>query len=321
MYEACFNNKFTNALVFYIFLLLLLLVSPFLFFWELIHTVRSCFRCSENMSGKVVLITGASSGLGELMAYEYAKRGAYLAIIAIKEPESRLEQVADRARELGSPDVLYMFADVSKVDECRMFVDNTVKHFGHLDHLVCNAGIGPMYSIRHEVTKFVPVMDINFWGSVYPTHFAIPHLMKTKGKIIVNASSAGVLHPPKGGFYNASKAALISYYESLRFEVSPTITITILTLGFIQTNFITAEYSTKGFGSRLRKDVKDVLPTMGAEPCTKAIVDGVCKGATSITEPRFMKALFLIKFLFPQLHSFYLNVGVRSKNRRLKRDE
>ncbi|XP_035830380.1 11-beta-hydroxysteroid dehydrogenase 1A isoform X2 [Helianthus annuus] len=82
------------------------------------------------MSGKVVLITGASSGLGELIAYEYAKLGAYLAIIARNKPESRLEQVAHRARELGSPDVLFVFADVSKVDECRMFVDETVKHFG-----------------------------------------------------------------------------------------------------------------------------------------------------------------------------------------------
>ncbi|XP_076914499.1 11-beta-hydroxysteroid dehydrogenase 1A-like [Bidens hawaiensis] len=158
MYEACFNNKFTNALVFYIFLLLLLLASPFLFFWELIDTVRSCFRCNENLYGKVVLITGASTGLGELMAYEYAKRGAYLALIAIKEPMSRLEQVADRARVLGSPGVLFVFADVSKVDECRMFVDDTVKHFGRLDHLVCNAGIGPLYSINHDVTKFEPVM-------------------------------------------------------------------------------------------------------------------------------------------------------------------
>ncbi|KAJ0666644.1 putative 11-beta-hydroxysteroid dehydrogenase [Helianthus annuus] len=126
MYEACFNYKFINALVFYIFLLFLLLVSPLLFFWELIHTVRSCFRCSENMSGKVVLITGAV-----LMAYEYAKRRAHLAIIAIKEPDSRLDQVADRAPALGSPDVLSVFADVSKFDECRMFVDDTVKHFGH----------------------------------------------------------------------------------------------------------------------------------------------------------------------------------------------
>ncbi|KAL8267126.1 hypothetical protein R6Q59_004470 [Mikania micrantha] len=315
MYEAYFNNKFTNALVFYIFLLLLILVSPFLFFWELITTLRSCFRCHENMSGKVVLITGASSGLGELMAYEYAKRGAFLAIIAIKEPESQLKQVADKAREHGSPDVLFMFADVSKVDECRMFVDDTIKHFGRLDHLVCNAGIAPLYSINHDVTKFVPVMDINFWGSIYPTQFAIPHLMKTNGKIIVNASAAGMLHPPKGGFYNASKAALISFYETLRFEVSPTITITILTLGFIQTNLITAEYSTKGVGARLRKDFGDILPTMGAEKCVKAIVDGVCKGATSITEPRFIKALFLIKFMFPQLLSLCFNMFFPSKDR------
>ncbi|KAJ0428123.1 putative 11-beta-hydroxysteroid dehydrogenase [Helianthus annuus] len=152
------------------FLSFLLLVSPLLFFWELIHTVRSCFRCSKNMSGKVVLITGAV-----LMAYEYAKRSAYLAIIAIKEPDSLLEQVADRARARGSPDVLSVFADVSKFDECRVFVDDTVKHFGH-----CRT---------------------NFWGSVYPTHCVIPHLMKTKGKIVVNASSAGVLHPPNGGLF------------------------------------------------------------------------------------------------------------------------
>ncbi|KAL8254282.1 hypothetical protein R6Q59_032503 [Mikania micrantha] len=215
MYESYFSNKFTNGLVFYVFLLLLLLVSPFLFAWELVNAIRSCLQTKENMSGKVVLITGASSGLGELMAYEYAKLGAYLAIIARQKPESQLEQVAVRARELGSPDVLFMFADVSKVDECRMFVDNTVQHFGRLDHLVCNAGISPLYSINNDVTKFEPVMDINFWGSVYPTHFAIPHLMKSKGKIIVNASSAGVLNPPRGGFYNASKAALISFYESL----------------------------------------------------------------------------------------------------------
>ncbi|KAJ0737605.1 putative 11-beta-hydroxysteroid dehydrogenase [Helianthus annuus] len=320
MYEACFNNRFTNTLVLYIFLLVLLLVSPFLFAWELVNSIRSCFRSKENMSGKVVLITGASSGLGELMAYEYAKLGAYLVIIATKKPESRLEFVANKARELGSPDVLFIFADVSKVDDCRMFVEDTIKHFGRLDHLVCNAGIGPLYSINNDATKFTPVMDINFWGSVYPTHFAIPHLMKTNGKIVVNASCAGVLNPPRGGFYNASKAALISFYESLRFEVSPTITITILTLGYIQTNFITAKYSSNGIGVRLRKDMRDVVPTMDAEPCVKVVVDGIRKGATFITEPRFNKALFLIQFLFPQLHQFYFNMYFPSKNRKLKRD-
>ncbi|KAF5754163.1 putative 11-beta-hydroxysteroid dehydrogenase [Helianthus annuus] len=305
MYEACFNNSFTNELVYYVLLLLLLLISPFLFVWELIVAVRSSFRRSENMSGKVVLITGASSGLGELMAYEYAKRGANLSIIAIEEPESRLEQVAHTARELGSPDVLFLFADVSKVDECRMFVEETVKHFGQLDHLVCNAGIGPLYSIDIDVTKFVPSMDINFWGSVYPTHFAIPYLRKTKGKIIVNASAAGLLNPPKLGIYSASKAALISFYESLRYEVSPTVTIAIVKLGFIKTNFISAKHSNNTTGVRLRRDIDTEIPAMGADACAKAIVYGVCKGETSITQPRFIKAIFLMKFLFPELYRLY----------------
>ncbi|MFS7943986.1 putative 11-beta-hydroxysteroid dehydrogenase [Helianthus anomalus] len=114
MYEACFNNRFTNTLVLYIFLLVLLLVSPFIFAWELVNPIRSCFRSKENMSGKVVLITGASSGLGE----------------------SQLEFVANKARELGSPDVLFIFADVSKVDECRMFVEDTIKYFGRCGYWV-----------------------------------------------------------------------------------------------------------------------------------------------------------------------------------------
>ncbi|KAJ0446429.1 putative 11-beta-hydroxysteroid dehydrogenase [Helianthus annuus] len=308
MYEAFFNNNFTNALVYYVFLLLLLLISPLLFLCELIITVRSSFQGDENMSKKVVLITGASSGIGELMAYEYAKRGACLAIIAIKEPESRLEQVANTAREHGSPDVLFLFADVSKINECRMFVEETVKHFGQLDHLVCNAGIGPIYSIDIDVSKFEPVMDINFWGSIYPTHFAIPHLVKSNGKIIVNASGSGVLNIPKGGVYNASKAALISFYESLRHEVSPTVTIAIVTLGFIRTNIITAKYSTSTAGVHLRRDLGDVYPTMSPDACAKAIVAGACKGATSITQPRFIKALFLIKYLFPESHHIYSNI-------------
>ncbi|XP_071695625.1 11-beta-hydroxysteroid dehydrogenase-like 4A [Rutidosis leptorrhynchoides] len=307
MYETYLNNNFIDALAYYILVLLIILTSPCLFIWELITTIRSCFKPNENVSEKVVLITGASKGIGEFMAYEYAKRGACLSLVSIKEPDSRLEQVADRARELGSPDVIFMFADVSSVEECRMFVDDTVKHFGRLDHLVCNAGVAYLYSTEIDVTKFEPVMDINFWGSVYPTHFAIPHLMETNGKIIVNASVAGVVHPPRGGFYNASKAALIAFYEALRFEVSPTITITILTLGFINTDIITAKYSTHGAGVHLRKDIRAMFPSMEAEPCTKAILDGVCKGATAITEPRFMKATFLINCLFPGLRSYYFN--------------
>ncbi|KAI7735524.1 hypothetical protein M8C21_017882 [Ambrosia artemisiifolia] len=100
----------------------------------------SCYFCFSfhlfflfgNSSTPSVHVFGASSGLGE-MAYEYAKLGAYLVIIATKKPDSRLELVANNARELGSPDVLFIFADVSKVDECRTFVDETIKRFGRCE--------------------------------------------------------------------------------------------------------------------------------------------------------------------------------------------
>ncbi|MFS8030769.1 hypothetical protein Hanom_Chr17g01537981 [Helianthus anomalus] len=163
----------------------LLLVSPLLFFWELIHTVRSCFRCSKNMSGKV------------LMAYEYAKRSAYLAIIAIKEPDCQLEQVADRARALDSLDGLSVFADVSK-----------------------------------------------------------------SRRIVVNASSAGVLHPPNGGFYTVTLPIHLAYFSVM----------SLLSYSLYLTQLANKKM--------MICDFKDVVPTMEAEPCAKAIVDGVCKGAT-----------------------------------------
>ncbi|GJW42849.1 11-beta-hydroxysteroid dehydrogenase-like protein 4A [Tanacetum coccineum] len=179
-------------------------------------------------------------------------------------------------------------------------------------------GIGSTYSTNTDITKFEPVMDINFWGSVYPTHFAVPYLKSSHGKIIVNASSAGLFHPPNGGFYNASKAALISFYESLRYEVFPSVTITILTLGFIQTNFITAKNLANSVGLNLRKGggwswrnsshllcssnkIKYSSSHLGPDPTkdfdtTKpdtnfVLTSGAIRG--TLTQPRFSKKLIM----------------------------
>ncbi|KAI3713907.1 hypothetical protein L1987_72494 [Smallanthus sonchifolius] len=125
--------------------------------------------------------------------------------------------------------------------------------------------------------------------------------MKTNGKIIVNSSSSGVLSVLKAAS-TASKAALISFYESLRHEVSPRVAVTIVTLGFVETDIITSKYSTNSVGVSLRRDIGDVYPTMGADACAKAIVDGVCEGATSITQPRFIKALYF-NIYFTSMHA------------------
>nr|XP_009778660.1 PREDICTED: 11-beta-hydroxysteroid dehydrogenase 1B-like isoform X2 [Nicotiana sylvestris]XP_016503681.1 PREDICTED: 11-beta-hydroxysteroid dehydrogenase 1B-like isoform X2 [Nicotiana tabacum] len=201
---------------------------------------------SENMKGKVVLITGASSGIGEELAYEYARRGSSIVIVARR--EEQLRKVAEKARSLGSPDVLSIRADVSNVDDCKRLVDQTVNHFGRLDHLVNNAGISSVCSINDvtDITKYTSVMDINFWGSVYPTYFAIPHLKKTRGKVFVNSSSVAILHPPSLSFYTASKAALIGFYETMRLELAPEISITIATLGFTDSEIIRGKHLKDG---------------------------------------------------------------------------
>ncbi|GJV73971.1 reverse transcriptase domain-containing protein [Tanacetum coccineum] len=212
-------------------------------------------RNGAKLSRRYIMVLETPSGYSETFCPIESFQFTWLStkgLVAIEEPDSRLQHVAERARELGSPDVLFVFADVSKVDECRKFVDDTIEHFGRLDHIVCNAGIGPVYSINIDVTKYTSVM--------------------------------------------ASKAALISFYESLRFEVSPKITITILTLGFIQTNIITAKYSTAGVGVQIKKDMGSLYPTMGAEPCAKAIVDGILTDMQSSYERNVRNPLALNGF-------------------------
>uniref|UniRef100_A0A7N2LTF9 Uncharacterized protein n=1 Tax=Quercus lobata TaxID=97700 RepID=A0A7N2LTF9_QUELO len=131
-------HKFLNIVLLPITLtVLLLFMPPFLFLKFLWSFKRSIYR--ENVADKVILITGASSGIGEYVAYEYAKRGALLALVARR--EDRLQAVADRSRKLGSPEVVVVRADVSKVEECKQFVDEIVNYFGRLDHLVNNAGV------------------------------------------------------------------------------------------------------------------------------------------------------------------------------------
>ncbi|KAL5174197.1 11-beta-hydroxysteroid dehydrogenase 1B [Glycine soja] len=212
--------------------LLLLMLPPYLLFKILRFIVRSIF--SENVAGKVILITGASSGIGEHLAYEYGRRGARLALVARR--ENRLKEVASIAKLFGSPEVIIIPADVSSSQDCKRFVDSTINHFGQLDHLVNNAGVSApgLFESTTDIRNFAPAMDINFWGSAYGTYFAIPHLRKSKGKIIAIASCTGWLPVPRMSIYNASKAAVISLYETLRIELGRDIGITIVTPGLIE---------------------------------------------------------------------------------------
>ncbi|XP_040990763.1 11-beta-hydroxysteroid dehydrogenase A-like isoform X1 [Juglans microcarpa x Juglans regia] len=297
-------HKFLNVVAPpFTFFSLCLLLPPYSFFKLFLSFFNFIF--SEDLAGKVVLITGASSGIGEHLAYEYAKRGARLSLAARR--ESSLREVVDRALDYGSPDVLMIPADVSNVEDSARIVEETMNHFGRLDHLVNNAGINSicMFEEATDITAFRTIMDTNFWGSAYTTRFSLPYLRESRGKIIALASSAAWLPTPRMSFYNASKAAMVIFYETLRVEIGPEIKITIVTPGFIESEMTQGKFLLKEGEREVDQDLRDVqlsaIPVETVGACAAAIVKSACRGDRYLTEPAWFKVTYFWKVFCPEV--------------------
>jgi len=183
--------------------------------------------------GKVVVITGASSGIGEELALILADYGANL-VLAARRIE-RLDALVKKCKEKGV-DALAVQTDVSKEEDCKNLISSAIKKFGVIDVLLLNAGTGCLMKLS-EVTDMKPyreTLDINFWGYVYPTHQALDHLRKSKGTIIAISSLAAIIPTPRRCAYGASKAALNAFFDCLRQEES-NIQISIVCPGFVLT--------------------------------------------------------------------------------------
>uniref|UniRef100_A0A804M052 11-beta-hydroxysteroid dehydrogenase 1B n=1 Tax=Zea mays TaxID=4577 RepID=A0A804M052_MAIZE len=102
-------------------------------------------------------------------------------------------------------------------------------------------------------------MDVNFWGSVYPTYYALPHLKASKGKLIVCCSAAGTVATSRMAFYNASKAAQLRFYETLRTEVGSEVGITILTPGYVESEITKGKGMQKSGEVAVDEEARDVL--------------------------------------------------------------
>ncbi|CDY09733.1 BnaC07g33280D [Brassica napus] len=279
-------------------IIFLFLFYPIYLFIKLLNCVRK-HLCVENVAGKVVLITGASSGIGEHVAYEYAKKGADLALVARR--EDRLQIVADTSRKLGSRDVIIIPGDVTKINDCMKFISETISHFGKVDHLINNAGVSQtvLFENFSQIQDANPIMDTNFWGSTYITYYAIPHLRKSKGKIVVIASAAAKIAIPVATIYSASKAALLGFYEALRIELNPDIKVTIVFPGLISTDMTTPEI--------IKRHGSDFMVSEPVSRCAKAIFQGVCRGEEYVETPSWIKWFFLVKSVCPEVINSIFN--------------
>ncbi|KAL4559808.1 hypothetical protein LXL04_031954 [Taraxacum kok-saghyz] len=272
------------------------------FFETLRIEVASDIGITMVTPGVVTTPLASEEVLNEHLAYEYAKHGARLALVARR--EELLTAVAGKARELGASEAIVIKADVSKVQDCKRFVDETINHF--VDCLINNAGIVKiaLFEDQQQIADHASIMDVNFWGSVYATHFALPHLKKCKGRIIVIGSTGGWFNMPGLSVYNASKVAQQSFFETLRIELGSTIGMTMVTFGMVTTPIAKDEVVPKGN--------LWWVPKYSVEDCARAIVNSGRRGDEYLTEPVWMKSVFLWVMLVPEIMNKVKQFCIRS---------
>jgi short-subunit dehydrogenase len=189
---------------------------PCLLFLKLISVNSPFFAGMENsfFKDKVVVLTGASSGIGKACAIELSKLGCKLVLAA-----RNIDQLNELASGLSNNQVLAVKTDVSKEEDCKNLMEQALSRFGQIDILINNAGISMralFVDLDLEVLK--QLMDVNFWGTVYCTKYAMPALLKTKGTVVAISSIAGYRGLAARTGYSASKFAMNGFMEALRTE-------------------------------------------------------------------------------------------------------
>lgn len=187
-------------------------------------------------NGKIVFLTGASSGIGEALAIALAKRGAVLGLVARR--EEMLRDLAGRCEAAGGK-ARVLACDVTDAGDVQKAADAFRAEFGHIDILIANAGIGgnnpETRELRPDAVR--KVIDINLLGAVNSVHAVLPHMLeKESGHLVAISSLAGIRGLPKSAAYSASKAGMTAFFESVRLDVQPRgIDVTIIQPGFIKT--------------------------------------------------------------------------------------
>jgi short-subunit dehydrogenase len=221
-------------------------------------------------AGKVVILTGASQGIGRALALELAAQAPRL-VLASRDAAA-LEVVAMQCRARGA-EALVVPTDVTQEGACQALVEAAVARLGGVDVLVNNAGIGMVarFDETSDLTAYERLMRVNFLGSVYPTHHALPHLKKSRGQIVVVSSLAGLTGVPLRSAYAATKHAQIGFFDSLRIELRGTgVSVTVIAPYWVQSEIRRRALGPDGRPLGTSPVKEDVVMT--AEECGRRIV-------------------------------------------------
>jgi dehydrogenase/reductase SDR family protein 7B len=250
------------------------------------------------MKDKVIIITGASSGIGKALAFECGKRGGKIILCA------RNEQNLNKAgEELKKENVEFILvkADVSQESDCRKLIEKTIEKYGRIDILINNAGIS-MRALFQDVDLKVlhRLMDTNFWGTVYCSKYALPHLLKTKGSLVGISSIAGYKGLPGRTGYTASKAAMQGLLDVIRMEnLKKGLHVLVACPGFTASNIRNVALSKDG--SSQGETPLDEGKLMTAEQVASEIAEAIDKRKRTLLLSMQGRLTILINKFFPSL--------------------
>jgi dehydrogenase/reductase SDR family member 7B len=225
------------------------------------------------MQSKVVIITGGGSGIGKACAATFLARG-YQVVITGRRLE-KLEAVIAEFKG-SSNHMMAVQADVSIEEDCNRIIDETIAKFGRIDVLINNAGISMRALFEQmDLSVLKRLMDTNFWGAVYCTKYALPHLLETKGSVVGISSIAGKKGLPGRTGYSASKFALEGFLETLRIEnLKKDLHVLVACPGFTASDIRISSLSADGSaqGESPREENKMMSAQAVAHEITEAVI-------------------------------------------------
>jgi short-subunit dehydrogenase len=262
-----------------------------------IFVPSTCCSMENIFHDKVIVITGGTSGIGRALAKGFIGLGAKVAVCARKE-----HLLIALKRELATEHLFVFTADVSIEDNCRYFIESVMQHFGHIDVLINNAGMS-MRALFKDLESLLPLkklMDVNFWGAVYCTHYALPHLIQSKGTVVGVSSIAGYRGLPGRTGYSASKFAMQGFLEGLRTEQLHTgMHVMWVCPGFTASNIRNTALNASG--NRQGETPLDEGKLMTAEEVADHIIRAISKKRRTIILTRLGKLTVWMNRLFPAL--------------------
>jgi short-subunit dehydrogenase len=266
-----------------------------------------------NLKDKIVVITGASSGIGKALALEFAARGANL-VLGARQYVTLCEISQNIEKDHGIKCIAVQ-CDVSHEDDCAFLIKQAIVTFGKVDVLINNAGISMRALFKDaDLSVLRTLIDVNFWGTVYCTKHAMPALLASKGTVVGVSSIAGYKGLPGRTGYSASKFAMNGFLDALRVENLKTgVHVMTACPGFTASNIRNTALNKTGVSQG--ESSLDEQKMMSSEEVAKRIADGVVnQSRTLIMTAQGKLTVFLSKFLPAWLDKLVYNTFAKEKN-------